>query len=82
LGKIEKATVHFRKAVLLKPDYAEAHNSLGAALIFKGEIEKAIAHLQKALRLNPDYALAKINLGKALAAQKKISDADTETPDT
>jgi Tfp pilus assembly protein PilF len=33
LGKIEEATVHFRKAVLLKPEYAEAHNSLGEALV-------------------------------------------------
>jgi Flp pilus assembly protein TadD len=82
LGKIEEATVHFRKAVIIKPDYAEAHNSLGVALVFKGKNEKAIAHLQEALRLKPDYALARRNLSKAFAAQKRIGDADTEMPGT
>ena len=49
---------HYRKALKIKPDYAEAHYNLGLALAGCGRVEEAIAHYQKALQLKPDYAMA------------------------
>ena len=37
----------------LKPDLAEAHNNLGAALQVKGEYDDAIAEYKEALPLTP-----------------------------
>ena len=45
----------------LKPDYAEAHNNLGIALVQQGRFEEALAHYGQALRLNPAYAEAHAN---------------------
>ena len=58
-----------------KPDYADAHNNLGAALFALGRIHDAVIHYERALGLNPDHASAHNNLGAALAAQGKIDEA-------
>ena len=52
-----------RKALEIKPDYAEAHNNLGLALASRGQVDEAIAHYRKALEIKPDYAEAHNNLG-------------------
>ena len=58
----------FEAALRIRPDYAEAHNNLGATLIgTPGRAAEAIAHFEAALRIQPDYADAHYNLGVALA---------------
>ena len=54
------------------PRHAEAHNTLGAALLGAGQIGPAAAHFQEALALNPDYREAATNL---LAAFDEKPDA-------
>src|SRR5262249_22755566 len=49
------------------PDYADAHNNLGAMLATRGAVADAIAHYRHAIRLRPDFAAALDNLGLALA---------------
>jgi protein O-mannosyl-transferase len=56
-------------AVKKSPDYADAHNNLGAAYASQDLWERAIAEYQTALRLNPGYAMAHYNLGIAYASQ-------------
>ena len=65
-GRRTEAIAEYREAVRLKPDAAEAHNSLGAVLYNVGEAEAAIQEYRRALRLNPDLAEAHNNLGVAL----------------
>jgi tetratricopeptide (TPR) repeat protein len=43
------AEKHCRKAVELKPDYAEAHNNLAVVLIQLGQYDEAVEHLNTAL---------------------------------
>lgn len=65
-GRPDEAMAHFREALRLKPDYAEALNNMGQALETQGHIEEAIAHYQDALRVDPDYFDAQYNLGRLL----------------
>ncbi len=48
-GRIDDAIAHYRKAVELKPDYADARLTLGCALAARGETEEAMYHMIKAL---------------------------------
>jgi tetratricopeptide (TPR) repeat protein len=57
----------------MKPDYAEAHNNLGATFYQQGRLDEAIGQYQAALRLKPDYADARKNLDTALAARADAS---------
>ena len=48
-GKLEEAIARFRRALELKPDFAEAHNNLGNAFGDQGKLEEAIARFRRAL---------------------------------
>jgi len=50
-GKTEEAIKEYREAILLKPDYAKAHNSLGVALLFgRGKNAEEIAEYSENVR--------------------------------
>ena len=74
-GKRDEAVACYRRALELKPDYAAAHNNLGAALQEQGKQDEAVACFRRALELNPDFADAHNNLGAALQDQGKWDDA-------
>jgi len=69
------AEVDYRKAIKLKPSFAEAHNNLGALLQDGGKSEEAIDHFKLAVKVKPDYGEAWFNLGLALYGQKRYADA-------
>jgi tetratricopeptide (TPR) repeat protein len=54
----------YRAALKIKPDFAEAHCSLGIALSEIGRHGEAIASFNQALKLRPDLAEAHINLSR------------------
>jgi tetratricopeptide (TPR) repeat protein len=58
-----------RKAIKLKPDFAQAHTNLSLALLAQGKYRAAEAACRKAIDLQPDLAEAYDNLGIALASQ-------------
>ena len=70
--KTEEAISLFRKAIKLKPDFADAHNNLGNALLQKGEIKKAIDHYRETLKLKPDLVAAQKNLETALLLSEEL----------
>ncbi len=74
-GQVDEAIAHYRKALEIKPDYAEAHNNLGLALAGRGQVDEAIAHFRKALEIEPDYVPAHYNLGKLLAGHGEMDEA-------
>jgi tetratricopeptide (TPR) repeat protein len=66
-GSLDAATGHLRRAVLLRPDYSDAHNNLGNALSKSpGHAAEAITEFETALRLEPGMTQAHANLGLAL----------------
>ena len=55
-GKLEEAIEAYKKAILIKPDYAEAYFNIGVALQDKGNLEEAIQAYNSAIEINPNYA--------------------------
>ena len=47
----------------LKPEYSEAFNELGFALLNIQRYNEAVASFREATRIKPDYGLAYYNLG-------------------
>jgi tetratricopeptide (TPR) repeat protein len=66
MRRLEEAIAQYKTAVHLKPDYADAHNNLGAALASLGRTQEAITEFQAALRIQPDYAQARTKMDLAL----------------
>ena len=64
-GKFQEAIEAYNKALLLKPDFAEAYNNIGN--VFKDrKLGDAIKSYKKALSFKPDLAETYINMGGAL----------------
>jgi tetratricopeptide (TPR) repeat protein len=61
-----EVVAEFREAVRLRPNFAEAYNSLGLVLTQADDDRAAIKAYREALRISPDYADAHANLGAAL----------------
>jgi tetratricopeptide (TPR) repeat protein len=66
LMQFDEAIACYKKALKIKPDYAEAYNNMGVALQDKGDSEAAIKSYKQALKIKPDYAEAYNNMGNAL----------------
>jgi tetratricopeptide (TPR) repeat protein len=64
---VDEAIIQYQTALQIKPDFAEAHNNLGNALLKVGRRDEAIAHFQEALQINPVYPQALNSLAWALA---------------
>jgi type IV pilus assembly protein PilF len=66
-GLPKEATVEFKKAIYMKPDYSEAHNYLGLIYTESGQLDDAITEFQAALSNllyeTPSFAMS--NLGWA-----------------
>ena len=85
-GRFDESIAESQKALKIKPDFAPAHNNLGAALVEnqRGEngapwqneaVDDAIAHYRRALQINPDFAQAHSNLGTALLLKGQTDEA-------
>ena len=69
-GRYIESIFACRRALDLRPGYAEAWNSLGAAYNKLGRYEEAAAACEQALLYKPDLELARINLEYARAKLK------------
>ena len=74
-GRFKEVIELLRKALELKPNYPEAHNNLGNALMQQGDLTAAIASYHSALQLNPTNPEAHYNLGNALNQQGNLDAA-------
>ena len=72
-GRLEEALEAYKKAISLKPDYAEAYSNLGTTLQDQGKLEEAIEAYNKALSLKPDLAPVR---AQKLHQQARICDWD------
>jgi len=73
VGQLEAAVKRFEQALVIKPDYAEAHSNLGVTLQKLGHLDAAVKSFEKALVIKPDYAKVYCNLGVSL---KKLGHLD------
>lgn len=65
----------WRQVIQLDPNSADAHYSLGLALIYQGRREEAITSFRLATSLNSKFAWAHNNLGNALAEVGQVEEA-------
>ena len=66
LMQFDAAIASYKKALKIKPDYAEAYYNMGIALKEKGDFELAIDSYKKAIEIKPDYIDAYFNMGNIL----------------
>ncbi len=75
VGDVDEAMKHYRAAVGIVHNYAEAHFGYGVALENRDRIDEAIAEYQVATEIKPDFAQAQNNLGVALAKRGRFGEA-------
>lgn len=75
-GEFDDASIAYRRAIDIRPDYADPLNNLGSVLIEYRNFEQAADVLEQALRLKPDYLEALINLGRALNLLNRPKEAE------
>ncbi len=63
LGRFDHALEEYRKALNLKPNFADIHTKIGITLRDRGDLEQAVHAFEKAKVVNPDYIPAHIHLG-------------------
>jgi predicted O-linked N-acetylglucosamine transferase (SPINDLY family) len=63
------------RAVMLNPDFAEAHNDQGVILAANGLLADAVPCFERAVALNPGYNEARNNLGRGLRSLGRLDEA-------
>ncbi len=74
-GQVDLAISHYKKALEIKPDYADAHKNLSVTFLQNGQVDEAIFHSRKVLEIKPDYAAAHYDLGNALMQKNQVDEA-------
>jgi tetratricopeptide (TPR) repeat protein len=74
-GKVDEAMAHYREAVTLNPQFAEAYNNLAEALAGRGSAKESIANFKKAVQLDAGYTIARANLGMLLIRTGQTDEA-------
>jgi tetratricopeptide (TPR) repeat protein len=74
LFALDEARKDYEKALLIRPNYPEAINNLGAADFAERHYKQSIHLYRKALRLMPNSAVIAANLGTAYFARGKYRD--------
>jgi tetratricopeptide (TPR) repeat protein len=77
LNRHEEAISYYVRAIAIKPDYAEAYNGLGDALMNCERAAEALGYYEKLAAIRPDLAEAHNNLGVSLHALNRESEAIT-----
>lgn len=74
--KASDALPHLEKAVLIYPDFFEAHLLLGTTHMKLRQWEKAESTLNRALEIKPDNPAALLSLGEVYWRQKRSDEAE------
>jgi len=71
-GNLERSAEEFRKAIELKPGYADAHHNLANTYQQMGRLDEAIENYQKAFEFNPRLWQSCQNLAAIYFEQEKF----------
>ena len=74
-GEFAQSVPLFERALVFRPEDAEAHSNLGAALTLMGRFNDAAQHFERALALKPNLAGIHTNLAVLRMKQGKYPDA-------
>jgi tetratricopeptide (TPR) repeat protein len=74
-GDFAAAVAEYRKALAIRPNFADIRNHLGMALAALGKEEEAIEQFQHALEINPRYLEARLNLAITLRDMGRAEEA-------
>lgn len=75
-GDLDVAIAHYRAALQLAPDFADAWEGLSMALADRGLWDEAIAAAKKAVELAPDEQLAYTNLSRIYQRAGNVAEAE------
>ena len=75
-GDFQLAAEHLRKAILIDPNFVQAHNNLGASYIEMNECESAVTEFRKAIDLDSKLHESYRNLGLALFLLRRYPEAE------
>jgi tetratricopeptide (TPR) repeat protein len=75
-GDIQKAIQRLQDALVIDPDFAEAHSDLAVRYAKMGQVEEGLQHAQIAFNLNPGLPEAGCNLAMFLVTLKQYKDAE------
>lgn len=76
LGRIDEAIERYRRALELRPDYADIWAVTGALLLLQKKNAEAEPALRRALALQPDAANVQANLGITLCGLGRYAEAE------
>ena len=65
----------YKKAIDLKPNFAEAHNNMGIAFKGLNQLDDALKSFQRAVEINPKFASGHYNLGNIFKDLDRVNDA-------
>jgi tetratricopeptide (TPR) repeat protein len=74
-GRVDEGIAHFRRALEIKPDWADTHSNLGIQLCNKGLLEEGTGHLRQAVTLAPWSAAAHLDYANAMVLSGNFADA-------
>lgn len=77
-GEYEQAEAAFRGALAIRPDYAMAHESLGALYLIQGRHAEAIPPLERAIDLDATKSVTRSNLAICYAATGRFEEAERQ----
>ena len=78
-GNLQEAEITMRKAIKLKPGFADAYSNLGSILSDLGKLGESEKYYRKAIKLKPDFADAHANFGKILKDLGSLKEAESFT---
>jgi len=71
MNQLDFSIEEYKKAIMLKPDYAEAYNNMGNVYYKKNFYEEAILNFEKSVEIDPSNIEAICNLGTLYYMQKE-----------
>lgn len=75
VGRINDAAAQFRRAIELRPDFADAHTNLAMYLEQRRNLEEAVSHYEKAAAIPPEDVNSHLRAGDALVRANRPSEA-------
>ncbi len=78
LGFYPEAADEFKKALTLRPEFADIRTDLGVAYRDMSDYENAIRELEEAVKQNPDYPSSRVQLGLTYYSMGQVEKAKTE----